>query len=260
MFDKTSYEQIPIPADISAAYHRAERRWRLRRERRVMAVAACAAFAVGLSIPVGMHLRAAPEPEMPETPDTQQEERLDVEPAADQDTEVGFLPVYQGDAIRTLPAETEANEALRETFAAYYQVPEDAASMNRYYYNYVDLNGDGAEEIFAVGFGSYLSGTGGGSGLLLSQTDGELTVLRNFTLVNTPVIVSDSGHGGWKDLIFPYAGGGAEVSYMRLSYGENGYPNVPDGEVLTSLDGITGTSILYTDLTAPDAPWLTLEP
>ena len=250
MFDKTSYEQIPIPADVSAAYRRAKRRWRVRREHRLMAMAACAAFVVGFSVPIGMHL-ASQGAEAP----------LDADPVSNQETTIGYLPLYQGNDIQTLPAETEPNEALREAIAAYYEVPDDFLDMNRYYYNYVDLNGDGTDEVFAVGFGSYLSGSGGGSGLLLTQNeDGALSVLQNFTLINTPVIVCDGEDGAWRDLILPYSGGGAEPAYMRLTYGKNGYPNTSDGESLSSLEGVSGTSILYTDFTKPDAPWITLEP
>lgn len=82
----------------------------------------------------------------------------------------------------TLLAETEPNDALREPIAVCYEVPQDFLAMNHYYYNYVDLNGDGTDEVFAVGFGSYLSG----SGLLLSQGEDGLKVLQKFTLVNNP--------------------------------------------------------------------------
>lgn len=56
-------------------------------------------------------------------------------------------------------SETEANEQLRQTIIDHYQIPENAWESTKYYYNYVDLNGDGKEEIIAVVIGSYTSGS-----------------------------------------------------------------------------------------------------
>jgi hypothetical protein len=138
-------------------------------------------------------------------------------------------------------------------------VPEDYRASTRYFYNYADLNGDGTEEIFVDVCGPYTSGTGGDSALILSQSGGKLQILQSLTLVNIPVIVSDTVTDGWHDLIFPYTGGGAVSSYVTSRSSGGRYASVGDAQPLASLQGVTGTSILYTDPTAPDAPQLTLE-
>ena len=106
-------------------------------------------------------------------------------------------------------SETEPNEELRKLIAEYYEIPDDELADSRYYYNYVDLDSDGTNEIFAVVVGSYTSGSGGSSALWCEEQDGALAVKQAFTQVNLPVIVVDNEEGGPKDLILERSGGGA---------------------------------------------------
>ena len=263
MIDKHSYEQIPIPENLSDVLPRARHRWEAQKRRRIRQLAltaACAAFIFGASIPIVMQMRSGSiaDPNATGSSGTaSSSERIDTEPASGQEDTYSFLPTYQGD-IDTKPSETVRNPALEALIISYYEIPQDCLQSTRYYYNYIDLNNDGTDEIFVDVMGMYTSGSGGDSALIVSQKDEDLTVLQSFTLVNMPVIVSDHTTNGWNDLIFSYTGGGAESSYMISSYSQNGYPNIADGTLSLSLDGITGTSILYTDLTAADSPQLTL--
>ena len=265
MNGKESYEQIPIPAELPEVCRRAESRWRRRRRtRRIAVLAACAAFLAGLSaVPAALHFSRSAGGAASSAAGSSaavSSQPLPADPAAGVEATYSFLPTYPGDSIRTQSAETEADPAIRDLILSYYGVPEDFLASTRYYYNYVDLNGDGTDEIFVDVMGPYTSGTGGDSALLLSRTGGTLRVLQALTLVNVPVIVSDATTDGWHDLILPYTGGGAKSAYIRLTHASGAYPNAADAETLASLDGVTGTSILYTDVTAPDAPQLTLAP
>ena len=159
------------------------------------------------------------------------------------------LPPYQ-ETIRRIPSETKANPALAKLIADTWQIPETDQSSTRYYYNYVDLNGDGAQEIFAVAVGMYTSGSGGDSALIAAQENGGLKLLQTFTVVHEPVIVSDGAAGGWRDLIVPYSGGGSESCYQVLKHGGSGYPNVPDGESVETLEGVSGYATPYNSLAA----------
>ena len=73
------------------------------------------------------------------------------------------------------------------------------------YYNYVDLNGDGSNEIFAVAVGPYTSGSGGDSGMWLIPYAG-MTVSQAFTLIRTPIIVSDTTTNGAHEPILQRSG------------------------------------------------------
>lgn len=149
-------------------------------------------------------------------------------------------------------SETEPNEQLSQTIIDHYQIPEDAWESTKYYYNYVNLDGDGKEEIIAVVMGSYTSGSGGDSALLLSETDGRLVIEQAFTLVSTPIIIAEDGTSGLtsdkKVLILKRVGGGAEAEIVGLSSSDGVYTNVSDAVVIENLDMVKGTAILCNNL------------
>lgn len=160
----------------------------------------------------------------------------------------GWLP--QG--VEQIKAETEPNELLRQAIVDYYEIPEEYWEQTKYYYNYVDLNGDGTEEIFAVVMGSYTSGSGGNSALWCREHEGEMEIMQAFTLVNTPVIVTkDALNGqeyGARGLIMQRSGGGAEAEIVQLTCSDGVYTNVADAPVIEDIEDIQGTAILCNNL------------
>lgn len=157
-------------------------------------------------------------------------------------------------------AETEAYPELESMIIKEYDIPEDYREQTKYYYNYVDLNGDGVDEVFVVVMGPYTSGSGGSSAMIVVSAGGELNVNQKLTLVNTPIIISDKMTRGAHDIIALRSGGGAESEYVRLTSSEGTYTNISDGEVIESLDGVTGTAIIANDLMKDmeDGSFLTL--
>lgn len=145
-------------------------------------------------------------------------------------------------------AETEAYPELEELIIKEYDIPEEFREQTKYYYNYVDLNSDGADEIFVVVMGPYTSGSGGSSAMIVVPAGGALNVNQNLTLVNTPIIISDKITRGAHDIIALRSGGGAETKYVRLTSSDATYTNISDGEVLESLEGVTGTAIIANDI------------
>ena len=149
-----------------------------------------------------------------------------------------------------IPSETAPNEELRQLLIAYYEIPEEDLESTRYYYNYVDLNDDGTEEILALAMGPYTSGSGGSSALWIAQTDKGLQVTTAFSVFNAPVIISDTITNGYHELVVPYYGTDAEEEYSILSCQNGTYTNVPDGTLVNSLNHIQGTTILANDFSA----------
>ena len=147
-----------------------------------------------------------------------------------------------------MKAEKSANKHLRDLIIEYYMIPKEYFESTYYYYNYVDLNKDGEDEIFVVVSGLYTSGTGGSSALWVVENAGKLHVNQDFTLVNTPVIISDTIINGLHELITPYYGGGAESQYSILKGSDGEYPRVSDGSMVKTLDGITGKAIIANDI------------
>lgn len=165
------------------------------------------------------------------------------------------------DGIQQIKAETAPNEELRKLIIDYYEIPEDDLESSRYYYNYVDLNNDGKDEILAVVVGMYTSGSGGSSAIWCETQDDVLTVKQSFTLVNVPIIVAPEEGTDTKQLILTRSGGGAETEYVALTCKDGIYNNVSDAEAV-DISSVQGIAVLCNDL-ADDLETgnaLTLEP
>ncbi len=158
--------------------------------------------------------------------------------------EIPMLTLPEG--ITGMKAETKPFKELRDLIIEDMAVPEDYYETTHYFYNYIDLNDDGKNEIFAMVTGPYTSGTGGSSALLLSENGGKLHITQEFTLVNEPIIVSDTLDNGYHDLIIPYYSDN-KTQYSVLKYNRQAYPNVPDGEIIDHLDGVKGKAIIAND-------------
>lgn len=152
------------------------------------------------------------------------------------------------DTITPVLAETKPYPALRDYIIEAFEIPEDYYAKTKYYYNFVDLNSDGRNEIFAVVVGPYTSGTGGSSALIAFEFEGEIRPIHTFTLINTPIIIDNEPTKGMKDIIAHRHGGGATPAYVRLTPVETEYPSVNSGVVIESLEGIKGRAIIANDL------------
>jgi len=170
--------------------------------------------------------------------------QLETVPAIDEKVEGEII----SEGIKNLYAETKVYPELEALIIKEYDIPEEFWSRTRYYYNYVDLNSDGKNEIFVVVMGPYTSGSGGSSALIVHPIDDELNVNQQFSLVRTPVIISDTSTNGSKEIIALRSGGGVESSYVKLTCSDGYYTNVSDGKEINNLDNITGTAIIANDI------------
>ena len=183
---------------------------------------------------------------------TETQAPVETKAAAEAQVELPTVPentlwVPEGAQLRM--AQTEHCPELAAVIAETYGIPQEEWSGTRYYYDYVDLNDDGVDEIFAVVIGMYTSGSGGDSALIVHPAAG-MTVSQQFTLVRTPILVSDQLTDGVHDLIFLRSGGGSEPAFVRLTCTDGIYGNPADAEVLPNLDGVSGTAILCNDVFA----------
>jgi hypothetical protein len=165
------------------------------------------------------------------------------------ETTADWLPA----GVQRVMSETKPNADLEKAIIAYYQIPKEEWANTKYYYNYVDLNGDGTQEILAVVMGSYTSGTGGDS-MLWVLPNAKMAVNEAFTLVRTPIIVTkDATNGqefGAKGLIMQRSGGGAKTETVLLENTDGTYPRVNDAAPITDLSSVKGTAIICNDLAA----------
>ena len=90
-----------------------------------------------------------------------------------------------------------------------------ATGKGRYVYARVDLNEDGTDEVLVYTLGSIFCGTGGCNLLLFVPVEDGYSLVDEFSITQTPVVVSDRKTAGWSDLFRHEAGGGAPSSYVR---------------------------------------------
>lgn len=125
---------------------------------------------------------------------------------------------------------------------------EEADKQTRYYYNYVDLNDDGVNEIFVELVGTYTSGTGGDTAIIFTEVNGRLEEFDEFTLIHNPIIISNEKTNGYRDIIVERSGGGAEKEYVVLKYDGYDYSDVNESDTLNSIDNVSGVAIISNDM------------
>lgn len=152
------------------------------------------------------------------------------------------------EGVEIVSSEKEKNEALEKLIIEEFEIPEDMLENTRYYYNYVDLNNDGKEEIFVVVMGMYTSGTGGDSALIVYPVEDKLYVNQRFTLIQEPIIISDTMTNGAKEIIVYRAGGGAEGEFVALTCQDGEYDSVNDGIVIDDISNVKGRAIIANDI------------
>ncbi len=144
-------------------------------------------------------------------------------------------------AVKSINSETKRNLKLEEAIKKEFDLNQDSGNI-KYYYNKIDLNGDGIPEVFVHLVGPFVCGTGGCSGVIFKQENGEYKVLSRFSLVNNPVIVSNTKTKGYRDLIMYVSGGGIKSFYAWVKYDGKGYPMNPSiqpkVETGTKVDGV----------------------
>lgn len=128
--------------------------------------------------------------------------------------------------INYVLSETAKDVKLEEAIRGIYKL-RPAAEQANYYYNYVDLDGDGTKEIFVFLQGPFFSGTGGNSALLFKNQSGQYQLISQFTLVRNPILISKNKTNGWKNIILPVSGGGIAPFFAVLHFDGTGYQTNP---------------------------------
>lgn len=151
-------------------------------------------------------------------------------------------------AIITEYAEKEESRELAAFLASYYEIPEEYQTETRYYYNRIDLNEDGRDEIFTIVVGEYTKGDAGDPALLLAEGNGTFIVLESFEQIRTPVIICDTMTNGWHDIVLDVYGKGVDNGYLICRYNVDGGYQTAINEFTTELEPVSGTQILSNNL------------
>ncbi|MBE6070522.1 MAG: hypothetical protein E7208_01035 [Clostridium butyricum] len=156
--------------------------------------------------------------------------------------------LIDNDNITSKLSENVENPELVKAIIDELNLDEKSAKETRYYYNYVDLNGDGINEIFVQLVGPYTSGTDENNVIIFTEVNGKLEDIDDFTLVHNPIIISNEKTNGYNDIIVQRSGEGTKKEYVLLKYDGNDYSDVNESEVLNSIDNVSGVAIISNDV------------
>lgn len=156
--------------------------------------------------------------------------------------------LLDNDNIKSILSETASNSELEKALIDEFDLTDEQAKETRYYYNYVDLNDDGKNEIFAEVVGPYTGGSGGNSAVIFKDNNGVLEEVDDFKFVRNPIIISSNKTNGWNDIICESSGEGTIKKYVVLKYDGEDYSDVDESQTIDSIDGISGSAIIANDM------------
>ncbi|MEW3510655.1 hypothetical protein AB1I65_05590 [Clostridium butyricum] len=170
------------------------------------------------------------------------------ESSAKTDESKNNIILLENEKIASVLSEKERKPELEKALKEKYDLDDKGAKETRYYYNCIDFNGDGVNEIFVEVVGPFTSGTGGDSAVIYKDNNGTLEEISDFTLIRNPIIISDEKSNGWNDIIVEYSGGGAPKKYAILKYDGNKYSKVNESETIDSIKDVSGVAIISNDM------------
>lgn len=157
--------------------------------------------------------------------------------------------LIDNDNITSKLSENVENPQLAEAIIDELTLDEKSAKETRYYYNYVDLNGDGVNEIFVQLVGPHTSGADGDTAIIFTEENGKLEEIDDFTLIHNPIIISNEKTNGYNDIIVQRSGADSKEEYVILKYDGDDYSDINESEVLNSIDNVSGVAIISNDMT-----------
>lgn len=177
------------------------------------------------------------------------------------DTDVKFvqnMPAVEGikfGSIQYLLAETDRDprleSAILKELSTYTRknYPGDQPSL-RYFYNRMDLNGDGKLEVLTYLSGSPACGSGGCTMLIFKPGAQGYERVSRTTLVRNPILISDKKTRGWFDLNLYVAGGGMPGTYVKLAFDGKTYPLNPSTQPPLKRNAtLNGTAVISDQIT-----------
>ena len=137
----------------------------------------------------------------------------------------GPKPVVLRSALSDKLRDNKLEQAIMRALG---DVGSDSKNPVYYYYNRVDLSGDGKPEVLVYVFGRSVCGTGGCSAFVFQAETSEYKLISEIVPARNPIIVGRSRTHGWKDLIMLVQGGGVQPGYYAvLEFDGQQYPQNP---------------------------------
>lgn len=126
---------------------------------------------------------------------------------------------------QAVPASSEASleNFLQKTFKT-----SSSDGGTKYISAFVDLNGDGRQEVIVYFLGPDWCGSGGCTLFVLTPAGPSFKVITEMTVSHPPIRVLATKTNGWNDLSVRVQGGGIQPGYdAKLSFNGKKYPGNP---------------------------------
>jgi hypothetical protein len=137
---------------------------------------------------------------------------------------------------------------LKKFLQVYLKQPRLADDKTtRYFYSFIDLNGDGKQEIVAYITGNSWCGTGGCTVLVLAPDDSSYRVVTRISIARLPIRFLATKSNGWHNLGVWVQGGGVQPGYeAELPFDGKSYPTNPSTFPARRLKSKTAGQVLLT--------------
>jgi hypothetical protein len=126
-------------------------------------------------------------------------------------------------------ASSTARDALKPFLRQYLKIPPlDDDRTTRYCEAFVDLNGDGIQEVIVRIRGETWCGSGGCVTLVLAPEGSSYRVVTRITITRAPIRVLTESSNGWRNITVWVQGGGIQPGYeAELRFDGRTYPSNP---------------------------------
>jgi hypothetical protein len=150
--------------------------------------------------------------------------------------------------ITQFAAETKRDPAVERMLRQQGCAADDGPSDNppHYFYNKVDLNGDGKPEVLVYYVAEKWCGTGGCRFFVGQMRGKSYKVIGRIIITHMPVIISDKKTRGWQDFILYASGGGLTPHYCVYEWQGNKYDD--KGPAIKAGQTINGRSFISNEL------------
>jgi len=137
-------------------------------------------------------------------------------------------------------------DSLRKFLQDYVKRRLVDGKTTRYLYAFVDLSGNGKQEIVTYITGDSWCGSGGCTTLVLAPQDSSYRIVTRIPITGLPIRILAAKSNGWHDLGVWVQGGGIQPGYeAELSFDGKSYPTNPSRLPARRLtDGAKGDVIL----------------
>jgi hypothetical protein len=151
-------------------------------------------------------------------------------------------------SAQTDERQTERDVSLKKLLREYAGKPRpefEKEEKTRYSAAFVDLAGDGTQQVIVYLTGRGWCGSGGCVTLVLSRKNSSYELVTQITISRPPIRILNTKSNGWKDITVQVAGGGVAGHEAKLSFNGKTYPSNPSTPPAEPLDeNVTGEVVI----------------